>query len=81
MQTVGQYHLGEYVNVLREGCLVANADMENFLRPPVLFGTTNGQIGMILSLKPEIFRFLQKVQTAMQKVRSVPVALRIQQKD
>ena len=67
-QTVGYYHLGDYVNVLREGSLVANADLSGFMRPPVLFGTVSGLIGMILSLTREKFEFLDKLQSIMRKV-------------
>lgn len=69
LQPIGQYHLGEYVNAFREGSLVATTNLDSFLRPPVLFGTINGQIGMVLSLPKEKFEFLDRLQTAMEKVK------------
>lgn len=68
LETVGQFHLGEFVNVLREGSLVARSGQEVFIRPPVIFGTVNGQLGLILSLLKENFEFLEKLQNAMQSV-------------
>eukprot|EP00210_Caulerpa_lentillifera_P005156 g4928.t1 len=68
LETVGQFHLGEFVNVLREGSLVAKSGQEAFIRPPVIFGTVNGQLGLILSLMKENFEFLQQLQGAMQEI-------------
>lgn len=63
VQTVGQYHLGEFVNRFRHGSLVMKLpDSEAAKIPTVLFGTINGSIGVIASLPQQQFQFLSRLQ-------------------
>ncbi len=63
VQMVGQYHLGEFVNKFRHGCLVMKLpDSEAATIPTVLFGTINGTIGVLASLPQEQFKFMERLQ-------------------
>lgn len=63
VQTVGQYHLGEFVNRFRHGSLVMKLpDSEAAKIPTVLFVTINGSIGVIASLPQQQFQFLSRLQ-------------------
>jgi len=62
-QMVGQYHLGDFVNRFRHGCLVMKLpDSDAAKIPTVLFGTINGAIGVLASLPQEQFKFLERLQ-------------------
>ena len=62
---VGQYHLGDFVNKFRHGCLVMKLpDSDAAKIPTVLFGTINGTIGVLASLPQEQFKFLERLQVA-----------------
>jgi hypothetical protein len=62
-QTVGQYHLGEFVNRFQHGSLVMKLpDSEAAKIPTVLFVTITGSIGVIASLPQQQFQFLSKLQ-------------------
>lgn len=63
MQAVGHYHLGDFVNRFRHGCLVMKLpDSDAAKIPTVLFGTINGSIGVLASLPQEQFKFLERLQ-------------------
>ena len=62
-QTIGQFHLGEFVNRFRHGSLVMKLpDSEAAKIPTVLFGTINGSIGVIASLPQQQFAYLSRLQ-------------------
>jgi len=63
LQTIGEFHLGEFVNRLAHGSLVMQtADTEAAKLPTVLFGTINGVIGVMASLPPETYQLLEQLQ-------------------
>ncbi|KAL4429821.1 hypothetical protein ABPG77_010938 [Micractinium sp. CCAP 211/92] len=69
LQTVGQYHLGEFVNRFQHGSLVMRLpDSELSHIPTVLFGTINGVIGVIASLPQAQYQLLESLQEAMRRV-------------
>jgi DNA damage-binding protein 1 len=45
LETVGQYHLGEFVNRFRHGSLVMKLPDTDLNIPTLIFGTVNGVIG------------------------------------
>ena len=63
LQTIGEYHLGEFVNKFSHGSLVMQtADTESARIPTVIFGTINGVIGVIASLPSDMFNLLEELQ-------------------
>lgn len=69
LETVGEYHLGEFVNRFRHGSLVMRLpDSEAATIPTVIYATVNGVIGIIASLPQEQFRFLHRLQQSLNKV-------------
>jgi len=69
LEVVGEYHLGEFVNRFRHGSLVMRVpDSEIAKFPTMLYGTVNGVIGVLASLPQEYFQYLQRLQTALNKV-------------
>ncbi|EIE24281.1 hypothetical protein COCSUDRAFT_28729 [Coccomyxa subellipsoidea C-169] len=69
LETVGQYHLGVFVNRFRHGSLVMKLpDSEAAKIPTVLFVTINGSIGVIASLPQQQFQFLSRLQDCLRKV-------------
>jgi DNA damage-binding protein 1 len=71
VQIVGEYHLGEFVNRFRHGSLVMRLpDSEAAQIPTLIYGTINGVIGVVASLPQELFLVVQRLQTALNKVRS-----------
>ncbi|CAL5227828.1 g10856 [Coccomyxa viridis] len=69
LEMVGQYHLGEFVNKFRHGCLVMKLpDSEAATIPTVLFGTINGTIGVLASLPQEQFKFMERLQDCLRRV-------------
>lgn len=69
LEVVGEYHLGEFVNLFRHGSLVMRLpDSESSQIPTVIFGTVNGVIGVIASLPQEQYQFLEKLQMNLVKV-------------
>jgi DNA damage-binding protein 1 len=68
-QTVGQFHLGDFVNRFQHGSLVMKLpDSEAAKIPTVLFGTLSGAIGVIASLPQPQFLFLSRLQDCLRKV-------------
>lgn len=72
LESVGCYHLGDYVNVMRRGTLVTQIDQDPCCLGSVLFGTVSGAIGSILSLTKEAYQFFSIVESAM-RTAIVPV--------
>jgi DNA damage-binding protein 1 len=70
LQEVGQFHLGEFINVFRHGSLVMQHPGESSTptQGSVLFGTIHGAIGLVTQLPAEFFTFLLEVQTKLAKV-------------
>ena len=78
MQAVGHYHLGDFVNRFRHGCLVMKLpDSDAAKIPTVLFGTINGSIGVLASLPQEQFKFLERLQVrhSTMQPRSEPLMI------
>ncbi|CAI4228082.1 unnamed protein product [Auanema sp. JU1783] len=64
----GQYYIGEMVNVFRRGSLLAShIDSQLPVDKPILFGTSDGSIGLIVQIPSEYFKFLGEVETAIAK--------------
>lgn len=63
MQTVGRYHLGEFVNRIQRGSLVMKMpDSEQVEIPTQLFATISGVIGVVAQLPKDKFEKLIKLQ-------------------
>jgi DNA damage-binding protein 1 len=82
LEECGRFHIGELINVFREGSLVMSAspsdameiDSEDFgtVRASQLFGTVHGMLGVVASLNATQFAFLSVLQTALQtRVRAI----------
>ncbi|KAK1309389.1 DNA damage-binding protein 1 [Acorus calamus] len=68
LKTVGEYHLGEFVNCFHHGSLVMRlpgSELEKV--PTVIFGTVNGAIGIIASLPSDLYVFLEQLQASLVK--------------
>ena len=75
-QTVGQFHLGEFVNRFRRGSLVMKLpDSEAAKIPTLLFGTINGSIGVVASLPQQQFAFLSRLQVCAISAAAAAVRL------
>jgi DNA damage-binding protein 1 len=71
LELVGDFHLGEFINRFRPGSLVMRLpDSEAAKIPTVIFGTVNGVIGVVASLPSELFVLVQRLETALNKVRA-----------
>lgn len=69
LEVVGEYHLGEFINRFKHGSLVMRLpDSDVGQIPTVIFGTVNGVIGVIASLPPEQYSFLEKLQANLRRV-------------
>lgn len=65
MGYAGQFHLGDMVNVMRAGSLVAphhHADSAAPTHRPVLLATVHGAIFLVAQISQELFEFLQQVE-------------------
>ncbi|VDL82485.1 unnamed protein product [Nippostrongylus brasiliensis] len=59
----GMFYLGEMVNVFQRGSLVSShVDNPLPIEKPILFGTTDGTIGLIVQLPENYFRFFSEVE-------------------
>ena len=75
---MGHYHLGDFVNGFRHGCLVMKLpDSDAAKIPTVLFGTINGSIGVLASLPQEQFQFLERLQVRLGKLQPTFELLRV----
>eukprot|EP00127_Corallochytrium_limacisporum_P006761 Clim_evm31s235 gene=Clim_evmTU31s235 len=63
LEVVGEFHLGEFVNVFRHGSLVMQLpeESEQGIRPSLVFGTVSGMIGIVAHLTAEQYQFLWKL--------------------
>lgn len=70
MQDIGQYHLGDMVNVFRHGSLVMEhaVDASNPTLSGILFGTVNGALGLVAQLPQHLFEFLTHLQSKLAAV-------------
>ncbi|XP_071453607.1 DNA damage-binding protein 1 [Hetaerina americana] len=70
MQEVGQFHLGDMVNVFRHGSLVMQnvSDMSTPTHGCVLFGTVSGTIGLVTQIPPHFYEFLRDLQDRLTQV-------------
>nr|XP_037277577.1 LOW QUALITY PROTEIN: DNA damage-binding protein 1-like [Rhipicephalus microplus] len=70
LQEVGQFHLGEFVNVFRHGSLVMQhpGETSSPTQGSVLFGTIHGAIGLVSQLPADFYTFLSEVQEKLTKV-------------
>ncbi|XP_045776166.1 DNA damage-binding protein 1 [Maniola jurtina] len=63
MGYMGQFHVGDMVNVMRRGALVAQlADTAAPVARPVLLATVTGAICLVVQLTPELFDFLHQLE-------------------
>ena len=67
---MGEYHLGLFVNRIRHGSLGMRLPESEAARiPTLIYGTVEGVIGVLASLPQDQFAVLQRLQTALNKVR------------
>nr|XP_026490966.1 DNA damage-binding protein 1 [Vanessa tameamea] len=63
MGYMGQFHIGDMVNVMRRGALVAQlADTAAPVARPVLLATVTGAICLVVQLPQELFEFLHQLE-------------------
>ncbi|XP_041969289.1 DNA damage-binding protein 1 [Aricia agestis] len=63
MGYMGQFHIGDMVNVMRRGALVAQlADTAAPVARPVLLATVAGAIGLVVQISQELFEFLLQLE-------------------
>lgn len=64
MQEVGQFHLGDMVNVFRHGSLVMQhvGETSTPTQGCILYGTVSGAIGLVTQIPCELFEFLHELQ-------------------
>ncbi|KAI0567462.1 Mono-functional DNA-alkylating methyl methanesulfonate [Gracilaria domingensis] len=66
LERVGQFHLGARVNGIEHGSLVMQlAENESPALNTMIFGTTDGMLGVIATLKADAYQFFVEVQNAM----------------
>ena len=66
LEIIGEYHVGEFVNVFARGSLVMSLrDGDSAHVPTLLFGTGNGVVGVLASLPKDIYDFTERLQTSM----------------
>merc|ERR1711988_950683 len=70
LETIGEYHLGEFVNKFRPGSLVLKIPDSTSvcMYPSMLFVTVSGSIGMLIKLPEDVFEKLGKLQSNMTKL-------------
>ncbi|CAH0728160.1 unnamed protein product, partial [Brenthis ino] len=73
MGYMGQFHLGDMVNVMRRGTLVSQlADTAAPVARPVLLATVTGAICLVVQLPQELFEFLQQLEARLcETIKSV----------
>lgn len=64
MQEVGQFHLGDMVNVFRHGSLVMQhlGESSTPTQGCVLFGTISGAIGLVTQIPSTFYEFLRNLE-------------------
>lgn len=70
MQEVGQFHLGDMVNVFRHGSLVMQnlGESSTPTQGCVLFGTVSGAIGLVTQIPFTFYEFLKNLQDRLTSV-------------
>mmetsp|Transcript_17313 Transcript_17313/g.25961 ORF Transcript_17313/g.25961 Transcript_17313/m.25961 type:complete len:1013 (-) Transcript_17313:81-3119(-) len=71
LETVGKYHLGEFVNRFQKGSLVMQTPEMKQAGGGIhtyLYGTVNGAIGVVASLSKRQYQFFKKLEIAIEKV-------------
>ncbi|XP_018327485.1 DNA damage-binding protein 1 [Agrilus planipennis] len=70
MQEVGQFHVGDMINVFRPGSLVMQnlGETSTPTSGCVLFGTVGGAIGLVTQIQPDFFEFLLELQNKLSVV-------------
>ncbi|CAH0552007.1 unnamed protein product [Brassicogethes aeneus] len=70
MQEVGQFHVGDMVNVFRHGSLVMQnlGETSTPTRGCVLFGTVGGAIGLVTQIPQTFYDFLLELQNKLSTV-------------
>ncbi|CAG4984132.1 unnamed protein product [Colias eurytheme] len=79
MSYMGQFHIGDMVNVMRLGSLVGqSADTAAPVANPALLATVTGAICLVVQLSPELYEFLHQLEErlthAIKSVGRVPHA-------
>uniref|UniRef100_A0A2Z5TRE2 Putative DNA damage-binding protein 1 n=1 Tax=Reticulitermes speratus TaxID=60591 RepID=A0A2Z5TRE2_9NEOP len=70
MQEVGQFHLGDMVNVFRHGSLVMQhvGESSTPTQGCVLFGTVSGAIGLVTQIPADFYEFLRELEEKLTHV-------------
>ncbi|XP_075223029.1 DNA damage-binding protein pic [Lycorma delicatula] len=70
MQEVGQFHLGDMVNVFRHGSLVMHhvGETSTPTYGCVLYGTVYGAIGLVTQISAELYDFLRDLQDKLRQI-------------
>ncbi|XP_069681912.1 DNA damage-binding protein 1 isoform X1 [Periplaneta americana] len=70
MQEVGQFHLGDMVNVFRHGSLVMQhvGESSTPTQGCVLFGTVSGAIGLVTQIPADFYDFLHELEEKLTHV-------------
>ncbi|RDD41784.1 DNA damage-binding protein 1 [Trichoplax sp. H2] len=70
LPTVGVYHVGEFVNVFRQGSLVMQntVDIPDSVQGSILFGTVSGAVGVVVTLAPAMFEFVSAIANKLSTV-------------
>ncbi|CAG9859415.1 unnamed protein product [Phyllotreta striolata] len=70
MHEVGQFHIGDMINVFRHGSLVMQniGETSTPTRGCVLFGTVGGAIGLVTQITQEFYEFLRELQDKLSSV-------------
>lgn len=70
MQEVGQFHLGDMVNVFRHGSLVMQnlGESSTPTQGCVLFGTVSGAIGLVTQIPFTFYEFLRNMEDKLNTV-------------
>lgn len=70
MQEVGQFHLGDMVNVFRHGSLVMQhlGESSTPTQGCVLFGTVGGAIGLVTQIPAGFYEFLRQLEDRLTTV-------------
>jgi DNA damage-binding protein 1 len=62
-QQIGYWYLGEIVNVFKRGnLLTSNMDPTTAYSNPILYGTGDGGLGVIVQLPSQVFKYVEALQ-------------------
>lgn len=69
LERVGMFHIGALVNRIMHGSLVMQLpEADAAATKTLIFGTADGMIGVIATLRPEAYKFFLQLQNAMLEV-------------